>query len=713
MPMDMAMTIDKEKPHILVVDDELSILTMLTKHLKSSGYRSSSAQNGMDAIKTLKTEDIDVVVTDINMPGISGLELAEMVVQDYSANVIVMTGYIEKFKFQDIIATGASDFIHKPLSMPEFMARLARVIKERAMVASLKETKQKMRIAKEQAESANRAKSEFLANMSHEIRTPMHAILGFSNLLLANQYKRIHPSDLEQIETIHTSAIYLMTIINDLLDCSKIDNRTIKIQSVEFDLRKIIDNIIKASQEKAHAKGLYLSVRYAPDITFLYRGDPERVKQVVTNLTNNAIKFTNNGGISIDITEAKAPKPVQASDSTDSTKALHVCLYPDSDYSTNESKSSLKFTISDTGIGISEDRQGSLFNEFVQADGSTTRKYGGTGLGLYISKKLVHMMGGDIGFESIQDKGSTFWFTLPVDIATKAVDTESFKKPPESLKKTLNNGSSSTDLLKILLVEDQLFNQQLMVAMLPMHSLAVANNGKEAISILEKERFDLVFMDIQMPVMDGFETTAAIRNHASGVADHNTFIVAMTAHASEKDKELCLDSGMDEYISKPFEPEKLFEILDRRISDIKRSKETDPSETEKFQHMEITDSQSNEERLEKTVDLDGFMNRIDGNKGLAIQLINIFLSSYEEKKTEIRDAIESENPAALQIAAHSLKGMLLYFGKKGADISLQLENIGRSGSIEKQNAMSLYDNLALILEKMVDELRIQFGIPPV
>ncbi|MBF0572591.1 MAG: response regulator, partial [Desulfamplus sp.] len=525
----------------------------------------------------------------------------------------------------------------------------------------------------------------------------------------------------------------------DLLDCSKIESGKINIEIVDFDLRIAIDDVISNLQDSAKDKELLLSTQFAHDITFLYRGAKKRLTQVLMNIISNAIKFTNTGQVDIHI--LKEQSQMESNDSG--------------------AKTTLKFIITDTGVGIPDNRQQYLFDAFVQADGSATRRYGGTGAGLFISKKLVNMMGGNIGFESKEGKGSTFWFTVPLEQLEKLehIDSELFNADTQhrgalsAIPKSPNEQSIISDLqnkptccesskeskrdskyeenssetnnrnqqnrpnfsksnipsLNILLVEDQFFNQQLMIAMLPMHNVKVAGNGKEAITILEKEKFDLIFMDIQMPLMDGFEATTVIRDPNSGVLDHNVLIVAMTAHASEQDRELCLSSGMNDYLSKPFEPEKLFELIAKRFSvENARQPQRECQFKEQLDQRDDTQqTRSDNSKIlsESMIDMNGLMKRIDGNQELAMQLIDIFISSYQEKRAEIKKAIESDNPNGLRMSAHALKGMLLHFGKKAAEIAFQLENIGKSGCIDHEEALKAYDKLVLSMIKMVDELQ--------
>ncbi|MCP4347839.1 MAG: PAS domain S-box protein [Desulfobacterales bacterium] len=520
-------------------------------------------------------------------------------------------------------------------------------------ITGLKQIEEELRLAKKQAETANRSKSEFLANMSHEIRTPMNAIIGFSRLLLDGNQKRdeknkIHSKDLTQIKRINTSANNLLTVINDILDFSKIEADKLKLEIIDFDLRVVIDNLESMLQENARTKGIDLSINYESNIPFYFKGDPGRLNQIILNLTNNAIKFTNDGGVAVQITMEE-------------------------DFGI---KVKLKFMVIDTGIGIPLNRQDKLFNSFTQADTSITRQYGGTGLGLVISKRFVNMMDGEISFVSKPGEGSAFWFTVTLNKG---------EVPKKENKVVLSNNVCA---LKILLVEDLPFNQELTVAVLDKHNITVVNNGREAIDILEKKHFDMVLMDIQMPIMDGFEATTTIRNRESNILDHNIFIVAMTAHATREDREKCLACGMNDYLSKPLKPNDLFVIINKQFG------------------MKVDDKppEDNGDTDIELLDIATFLSRADGNEDIAAKLIGIFLKNCEESQTVIRKAIDDNEAEELNRSAHSIKGMLVHFCKQGADLAYQLEEMGGSGKLDMERANAIYVNLKIVIDQIVPKL---------
>ncbi|MFG0267951.1 MAG: response regulator, partial [Rhodopirellula sp. JB055] len=560
-------------------------------------------------------------------------------------------------------------------------------------ITDLKRSEAALHEAVRMADAANRSKSEFLANMSHEIRTPMNALIGMTDLL---SQTKLDPDQQDYVQIIQESSNGLLRLINDILDFSKIEARRLELESVPFSLSKTVESTLRSFSLSASQKGLELQCDLSADIPDRLIGDPGRLRQVLTNLVGNAIKFTDHGGVRVQIEilrrDSSSGDDPQSSGNDETPPARQDMV-------------ELRWSVCDSGIGIPPAQQDAVLNPFTQADASTTRRFGGTGLGLSISRQLVELMGGQLRLQSEVGIGTTFSFDLKMPVCPASMLSETDDEEEDLGGPTRQPMAA----LHVLVAEDGVTNQHVIAGLLRSlgHKCSIASDGRETLSKWRSESYDVVLMDMHMPVMDGLEATRAIRQEEWGT-DRHTPIIALTAAAMSEDAAACREAGMDSYLTKPIHSRKLRDALAPFQKELPPA--TDPALEETLEQTFAPKPYLPNEQSSTTInaahaafpsagstsnaitlspqnmgclDLDSARSRIPGGTAGVLRLAFVFRTEC----AQLVEKITQEMPAGLNDEArrnaHTLKGACGLLGAKQLqDAAEQIEEAGRENRVQ-------------------------------
>lgn len=561
----------------------------------------------------------------------------------------------ENQSLQALLDARNKDFQDSNAALRQLNLNLERLVEERTREASQ---------ARDDALAASKTKSEFLAVMSHEIRTPMNAIIGFADLLSKTP---LTPHQDKYVRRIFVSSKSLLQIINDILDFSKIEAGKLHLEIIDFSIREVFEQLNEVFSNEAKKRNLELKFDVEALVPHRLEGDPLRFSQIVTNLVSNALKFTEQGQVRI------------------TARLLDM----------KDGKSTVEIVCEDSGIGIPESKIKRLFSPFTQADSSTTRRYGGTGLGLSICQSLCRMMGGDISVRSRAGVGSTFAFT--VCLKTLEGDVATSLARVEAQEEVMNFAGK-----KVLLVEDNEINQELVVELLKDANIAleIANNGLEALEKVKLQAYDLVFMDIQMPFLDGFEVTRRIRKD---IGKKELPIVAMTANASNEDRENCIQAGMDDFISKPLAPAPLFKVLATWLN-------TGTEVTGDALPASVSISSGREEI---PFDRHKALQMMGGKEPLLEKMLSMFKDRFSNSVAELQGHLDTADYDTAQRLAHTLKGVSANIAADIVKVCAErVENRLRSYSRNELAPPDLREDVKLLAEAMSDLMNYLNRLPP-